>query len=290
MKEMLSLDIILLKILNSRVTIELKDLNTRTSNMDINMSDTDSNTRYTRREALKTGLVGLVSLGLGSTVVNIAESMYRNADAGEIHVPSEYDITKLMKRDDADAIFKEEYKSGNIDRIKRKPFSKKTNFQEKVYESNHPSLVLFDVTVNKDPAFKRSAIVFKNLANEFAKDKYPKINFLYHDTCEQDDFHTYREGEYYFGKEVAKEGIISAPSIGMYSKFDLVKGETPDSNDVKIAQIDIVRVGPGENSAIPMWFQDDASIQNWVIYNITKPNNNYVYRAKNTAIPIKIQY
>ena len=263
-----------------------------------------TDTKCTKRDFLRKLGVGLGSLAVSSTVFKGIESLVNTADAethdsasyaeSAVHVPTMAEIDNLMARGSVDEILREEYgtrvKKGTIEQIKRKAYSKETNFRDLVYQEDkqpldkRPSLVMFYVNSDKgqnSDAQTREAIIFKSLAKSFSKD----LDFLAYDVSISHDYFKSKSNKSYFGKESQdKEGITAVPSIGMYSVFDLTEYEEPKINDGKIKQIDILRGGPTKTSSILQWFKTDASMNNWIKYNVTEPNGSYVYRVNTNSV------
>jgi len=83
----------------------------------------------------------------------------------------------------------------------------------------------------------------------------------------------------------SKYVIKGPPSIAMFSTFDLVKGETPQSNDGKIKQIDTLFGGPATNPQIIRWIRDFQVY--WInpnLFNIPNPDGEGVlYRFMNNT-------
>ena len=267
------------------------------------MTDTACTRRQLLKKGLKGAVVGAITLGLGNFAINSIDALVNTADAethdsassyaeSAVHVPTMDEINTLMARHSVDDILQEEYDLGAIEQIETKGFmGKKTTFKEKVYESDKPSLVMFYNSKEKKDKHKgyqnREAIIFKSLANSFSND----MNFLAYDISIQKDYTKDTSGNSYLGTEVQKnESVTGTPSMAIYSKFDLVEGETAVKNNGEIKQIDIFRGGPNKDEFIPQWFKTDGSINNWVIYNAINPNDNYTYRAKNSGTPFIIHY
>lgn len=236
-------------------------------------------TELSRRDTLKglAVLVGLASVPAG--LVGLASE----AEAGEI---SNSEIKRLMRRDSVDEILREEYSSGLINRVRYD--GNRTNFKELVFQEHlspkdkKPVLVMFYVGDERKNGFaKREAIIFEELAKEYQG----KIKFVAYDINVQPDVIRRGNQKWYFGREVENgEKITLSPSIGMYSTFDLVRGETQNSNDGRIKQIDIMRGGSSKNKFI------NTAIKNvtgyWIPGNLFMQDNidgdGKVYRLNNT--------
>ena len=265
------------------------------------MTDTACTKRELLKKGFKAGLAGAITLGLGNTFINSIDALVNTADSGTdgsassyaesaVHLPSMDEIDSLMARGSVDKILKDDYDLGTIEQIKRKAYSKETNFRDLVYQEDkqpldkRPSLVMFYVNSDKgqnSDAQTREAIIFKSLAKSFSKD----LDFLAYDVSISHDYFKSKSNKSYFGKESQdKEGITAVPSIGMYSVFDLTEYEEPKINDGKIKQIDILRGGPTKTSSILQWFKTDASMNNWIKYNVTEPNGSYVYRVNTNSV------
>ena len=199
-------------------------------------------------------------------------------------------IEQLMKRSSVESILKEEYNSGLIQKIEYDRRKQKTNFNELVYqehlnsESRKPILVFFyDTKIDTINADERDAIILKILINKYNDN----LDFLCYDTSIEPSY-TGNRNSGIFGAEVRSEAINSVPSMAMYSQFDLVKGETPNSINGRVKQIDILRGGPGKNSLLKPWLE--FLKDKWISTNIVSPNNNYVWRFSNSADEKKVIY
>jgi thiol-disulfide isomerase/thioredoxin len=79
-------------------------------------------------------------------------------------------------------------------------------------------------------------------------------------------------------------GITRIPSLAIYSLFDVVKGETPQKNDGKIKQVDIMRGGPVDDSGIfpnlrdARWYWIPCNL----LFDVNIERNGSVYRLNNT--------
>ena len=187
-----------------------------------------------------------------------AESSSSSAQSSQI---SDSYISKMMDLGSVEDILK----GTNVTNVERKGNS--TNFKELVYESDMPSLVLYDNSTVPDHngASRRSAIIFKELAKQYEG----QINFVSYDISKDPT-----QSGNYGGKDATKENIKSLPSIGMYS--------IDNSGDV--TQIDILRGGPDEDKYINNMVNNLNGY--WISGNLFNQDNpdgdGKVYRLNNT--------
>lgn len=137
-----------------------------------------------------------------------------------------------------------------------------------IENSDKPALVfVYSNTRYKEPS-KRSAIIFRELAKHYAE----KVNFY---SCDNVN-------------DLIYKNIHGPPSIAMYSRFDLVNGETPQNNDGRMKRVDIFRGGPNADWRINKeWlpFTDE-----WLQTNLTNPNYQWTWRMNNSWTEKKVLY
>ena len=76
-------------------------------------------------------------------------------------------------------------------------------------------------------------------------------------------------------------GVTTIPSVVIYSKFDLLRKETSESNDGKIKKIDIFKTGFSD--PYKWWGEVYNFLGNeWLGTNVTQPNGKYVWRFNNS--------
>lgn len=136
-----------------------------------------------------------------------------------------------------------------------------------IENSDKPALVLVYNNRNDSSFAKRSAIIFKQLAKHYGN----KVNFY---ACENEQKLWYKN-------------IKASPSIAMYSRFDLVNGETPQNNDGRMKQIDVLRSGPKRNNVINSWTIFGVD---WIATNLTNPNYQWAWRLNNSWNEKKVFY
>ena len=192
----------------------------------------------------------------------------------------ELDIAKATVYD----ILEPCYKNGMF-KVKYRSFTGKDNFDELVYKSGKPVVVLFDDSKPGEKTHivcKREAIVFKALSEMYGS----KLNFIvYNDRDAPKKRGLAPNKEYWnISERSVKEGIKDLPSIAIYSKFDLVKGETPEKNDGILKQVDIMRKGPGINSDILINFENNVFwwINQHILYKPNPDGDRKVYKYNNT--------
>lgn len=175
-------------------------------------------------------------------------------------------------------------KGAKVEYVKYDSTNKATNYDALVFqkhlkaEERKPVLVL--VYRNKDPPYAkqirtahRDAIIFKRLAQKFVD----KVKFV----CYNADLSPEMAANSYAGFNAL--GILALPSIAMYSKFDVVKGETPENNDGNIKMVDVIRGGPTVDKDIPILIESCALW--WIppnLFNLPNPDKDgKIYRHKN---------
>ncbi|QQG38886.1 MAG: hypothetical protein HYS32_00235 [Candidatus Woesearchaeota archaeon] len=197
---------------------------------------------------------------------------------------TEEKINQLMSRGSVDEILKEEHESGAITKLVYNTENpeetareyKRLVFQEDVEaEKRRPILVMFHS--NSDPS-KRDAIIFKELERKYRS----QVRFVTFKVDAEGDGveRTYRTFPRLLGINVR-----GPPSIAMFGRFDLLKGETAEENDERIKHLDILYGGPKSNEWIDDWLYGDNSSSDWVESNLIKPNGRYVVRLNNSATP-----
>jgi hypothetical protein len=190
-----------------------------------------------------------------------------------------------MAKKTVDEILAPQYKSGSIVQVEYDSKKGQSNFDRLVYQKDvkaserMPVLAMFYVNKsahdsNKDPAkagsCKREAIILKNLVRKYKG----KVKFVVQEWKTDPQWHAdYRRG----GNN--HNNIKTNPSIAMYSPWDVVKGETPNKNNGKVTQVDVLRGGPSGNQHIST---QTAICDYWINnnYKTLKPSEN-VWRFKN---------
>jgi hypothetical protein len=250
------------------------------------MNNTKISESKGKRQFVKNGLVICALL----TWLGILACNTVHARSVKDEMISEVEIEQLMKRGSVESILKEEYHSGLIQKVEYNRRKGKTNFDELVYQEHlnpryrKPVLVFFyDTKIDTINADERNSIILKILINKYNDN----LDFLYYDTSIEPSY-TGNRSSGIFGAEVKSEAINSVPSMAMYSQFDLVKGETPNSINGRVKQIDILRGGPGKNSLLKPWLE--FLKDKWIPTNIAFPNNNYAWRFSNSADEKKVIY
>ena len=237
-----------------------------------------------RRDILKTGCYasGLVS---GITGIFSFLGLPSFAEAG-ISMP---EIMRLTNRHTVDDILLKEFDDGLIKKVKYD--RKKINFDELVFqhklkpEQRKASLVLFYGSPGENDSNyeKRAAVILKELSKEFKK----QLLFVSYNVSETKNI---SDNILDIWQEItASHKVNASPSLAMYSTFDLARQETPERNDGKIKQVDILRGGPDANwRIIEDWlpFLKDK----WIATNLTSLNNAYAWRFKNSGKKSRIFY
>ncbi len=157
----------------------------------------------------------------------------------------------------------------------------------KLLKTDKPAMVLFysnkPGSLGDESFSKRDAIIFRKLIEKYGD----KINFV----C-------YNREDNINAKKTRYDGMATddklygnsfmRPSIVMFSYFDLLKGETPEKNDGKLKQIDILRGGPKNINYLKKWMKNLPSY--WINPLLIQPNEKYIYLFKNTDNVTKIKY
>jgi|GEM_PF-5872130 len=206
-----------------------------------------------RRKVLAYAAAGLVAAFTGTAYGQDAQ---QNAQGGVAKTAfttkkalSEAEISTLMdprKYATVDAILKDEQiLPAKVEFVEYDPRTRTNNFDALVYqkhlkpEERKPVLVLF--YHNKDPTngsldlfSARDAIALKKLAESFT----PQIKFVAYES----DVDPALAANKYAG--VWRMGIPAIPSIAMYSTFDVLSGETLETNRGELKLIDVIRGGP----------------------------------------------
>ena len=195
----------------------------------------------------------------------------------EISELTEAEISKYMAMPTVDDILVEDYNAGRITQVKYDSRKGTTDFDALVFQEHlkagdrKPVLAMISATATDSS--KREAVIFKELAKRYEG----QIEFVIYTQGTEPNL-TPKDIE-------AKYGIKGAPSIIMYSPFDLVNGETPENNNGKIKQIDILRGGPKNNLQIPNWIRDFPVW--WINPNLfckaTPDKDGLLYRFMNTG-------
>ena len=203
----------------------------------------------------------------------------------EISELTEAEISKYMAMGIVDNILADDYNAGRITQVKYDSRKGTTDFDALVFQEHlkaggrKPVLAMISATATDSS--KREAVIFKELAKRYEG----QIEFVIYTQGTEPNL-TPKDIE-------AKYGIKGAPSIIMYSPFDLVNGETPEKNDGRIKQIDILRGGPNADWRI---LKGEKSLGwlpfcvGWVDTNMTNPNYSWCWRLNNSANEKKVFY
>ena len=204
--------------------------------------------------------------------------------SAEISMP---EIKRLMNRSTVDDVLQREYDNKLIQKIKYNPSTKKTNFDELVFQKDlspdkrKPVLVMFYGSPGESdsPFEKREAIVLRELSYQYKG----QLFFAAYNIKETKNISDIWQ------HIIKKHSVNASPSIAMYSKFELATGETPSENRGMIKQIDILRGGPDADKEInENWlpFLKDK----WITTNLTFLNNAYAWRFNNSGKKNRIFY
>ena len=235
-----------------------------------------------RRDVLKTG--GYVA-GFAALVGVFGMPSLASA---EISMP---EIKRLMNRSTVDDVLQREYDNKLIQKIKYNPSTKKTNFDELVFQKDlspdkrKPVLVMFYGSPGESdsPFEKREAIVLRELSYQYKG----QLFFAAYNIKETKNIS--EDIKDIWQHIIKKHSVNASPSIAMYSKFELATGETPSENRGMIKQIDILRGGPDADKEInENWlpFLKDK----WITTNLTSLNNAYAWRFNNSGKKNRIFY
>ncbi|MBN2223745.1 MAG: tetratricopeptide repeat protein [Deltaproteobacteria bacterium] len=154
----------------------------------------------------------------------------------------------------------------------------KDNFDELVYKSGKPTVVFFDDSKPSEESSefsKREAIVFKALSEIHGS----KLYFVVYN----DRIAPKKQG-WTASEWSVNENIKDFPSIALYSKYDLEKGETLTRNDGKLKQVDIMQGGPSEDKWIFPTFENTYLwwINQHCLYKPNPDGDGKVYKYGNT--------
>ncbi len=229
--------------------------------------------KITRRKFIKGGLLllaGAVGLNSLDAVVgrNISQRPAHAAEQSQYRDITEEEINRYMAMDTVEEILE----GTNIQYAQYKGKGR-TNLHE-LLDTGKPALVLFYTNKDLTGASKRDAIMFKKLAEKYGD----RINFVAYkeeSRLEKNKFDGMFKLANLFGSTT-----YGCPSIVMFSYFDLLKGETPNKNNGKLKQIDILRGGPETDQQIP---NNLRNFDNWwVKINLLEPLTDKTYRFENT--------
>ena len=246
------------------------------------------NPAYTRRGFLsmfaKRAAAAIVLAGASSIMTAAGtKAAYGQDIAQKADEITESEIAEMMKKETVEEILK----GANVEYVQR--VGNDTNFDALVYQKNlkseerKPVLAFF--YHNKDPpdtlqkgTAHRSAIIFKTLAQKFVD----KIKFV----CYNAGMDPAKAANNYAWFD--KLGILTIPSIAMYSKFDVLKGETVEKNSGQIKQIDVIRGGPVEDKFIAPRTRNNANY--WIPTNLfmkqSIDKDNKVYRYNHEQLKV----
>ena len=207
----------------------------------------------------------------GQDVVNAPTAIVQVEKTDEL---TDAEIANQMQKETVEDILK----GANVEYVQR--VGNDTNFDALVYQKNlkseerKPVLAFF--YHNKDPpdtlqkgTAHRSAIIFKTLAQKFVD----KIKFV----CYNAGMDPAKAANNYAWFD--KLGILTIPSIAMYSPYDFTKGETPTQNKGAIKMIDIFRGGPVNDDSLKKMLKSGADT--WVKTNLIE-NGAFCWRLNNS--------
>jgi hypothetical protein len=224
------------------------------------------------------GILTLFAKGVAAAMVLGVANVVNSAAYGQeakAEITAE-EIAEQMQKGTVEEILK----GARVEYVQR--VGNDTNFDALVYqkslksEDRKPVLVFF--YRNTDPpnwptpgSAHRTAIIFNKLSKKYSD----KIKFV----C----FNQSVEPQGDAGVR-AKYEIAAPPSIAMYSKFDVVLGETPFKNNGEIKRIDISRGGPAKDSGIHVTHSN--LVNYWINPNLLSiPNpdkDGKIYRYNNS--------
>ena len=154
----------------------------------------------------------------------------------------------------------------------------RNSYQTLVYDQpgekeKKPVVVLF--YNDESEGSHRNAIIFLNLVRQYGS----KVKFVIYNEKVDSNWNNAREVDKKHGSKLSLYG--SSVNIALYSSFDVANGETPQKNDGKIKQIDIMRGAPGDDLSVYKIFTAHKKV--WVPGNLFY-NNSEVYRFNNLEI------
>ena len=167
-------------------------------------------------------------------------------------------------------------------RVTYNPETRRNNFENLVLNSRIPSVVMFyerttDENAKGVKGQNREFILFCEAVLKYS----PNVNFV----CFEIDVDPALAYNSHKGL-IDQFKIQAAPSIALYSLFDLLRGETSQENDGRIKQVDILRGSPAKTSSLPSWFYGSESMSDWIETNLfLNPAKNYVIRVNNSSTP-----
>ncbi len=250
-----------------------------------------------KRAAAKVMLIGAF-LGLGKQAAAQNKQPYTEKAKAEYSQTIDKELTtseieRLMKKENAYDIMKPYIQKGLITDFKhdeRNPKRSLDKLHRTIYSSDKPVLVLYYNSLNcknkGDLNSMREAIIF----NELSKKYINKMNFLAYDA--RNDTPKGVRGIYHIMGDIMKKKygyfIRGPPSIAMFSKWDVTKGETPEKNDGNMKHIDTQYKGPSDIKILRKWMKNFPSY--WIEPLLTKPNGKYAYLFRNTDSVNKVKY
>ena len=194
-----------------------------------------------------------------------------------------------IKRATIEDILSEEVSKGIIKFARYNPKKDNNNLDELIYQKNvdpiqrKPVLLLvYEFENAKDLVTKGAAIQLKILV----RDSGERLKGVCYNGRADTNLvrMVFFAGEghrsYFLNGDPLTEklGVTTYPSFVLYSKFDLLKGESSFKNNGEIKRIDVFPGVPTPEEVIKMI----PSMVYWLNFNIFNPNNKYLYRSDNT--------
>ncbi len=247
------------------------------------------NPAYTRRGFLsmfaKRAAAAIVLAGASSIMTATGtKAAYGQDIAQKTDEITESEIADQMKKETVEEILK----GAPVEYVKYDASTQATNYDALVFqkhlraEERKPVLAFF--YHNRDPTVpnkaeeisQRNAIIFRKLSEQFAG----KIKFVGYNTDKGLKGYAGVNEDPTVLKILKQENVPSIPAILMYSKFDILKGETITNNTGTIKRIDAISGGPKEDKYIAPRISNN--VQYWIPTNLFMQQNpdkdNKIYR------------
>ena len=190
-----------------------------------------------------------------SDLVQIAQNNVPTKQVATVDEITQEEITRYMSMNTVEEILGDSVK-----------YIKPSEWDGAISGSKKDGVLVFVYSTKGDANIsKREAIIFKNLIFNYLS----KIDFL---VCKGND-------------ELTTHGLTAAPSIAMYSKYDVLKGESINNSDKQMKQVDILRGGPSMDKDLNPFYRNIKNY--WITGNVTlapnPDNDNKLYRYQNSG-------
>lgn len=272
----------------------------------IRMLDNLFNNRKVKFGLCVSGVALLWNL-LSTPTPSYAEQPKQQKQERKLEELTMQDIERYMSLSDVQSILEPYVRSGKIIDLQITPYNVKETLRElhdETFEAEEDGVLWFGYG-NKESAFRgydcemREGIIYIKLNDQYYpldKIKFISLGLNYRDKKQGEELEATLNEVFYswglksFDDKHPEEILKNTPSIFLFCRYDVLKGETPEFNNDKIKHVDTLFRGPKTNNQI---FNDFKVFNNWIkqcVFGKTfKKDHVYLFRNTYKVKPYKME-